>query len=167
MVLFRHPLHEKLEFLFDFFVLCFENDVVDNDAGDADDDAGELAFGDGVGAEQGYHQYDEGQKIGQYHGLGACRALQYQLHFFAMFKLLTVKTLRSDSLPSVVGGDADALGVAFAARRTDDDFHLDVVPVHGPDDAFFANGVIHDDDYYSNRVLNISSTLVMGMMRIW
>ena len=166
MVLFRHPLHEKLEFLFDFFVLCFKNDVVDDDKCDADDDAGKFVFGDGVGAEQGYHQYDEGQKIGQYHGLGACRALQYQLHFFAMFKLLTVKTLRSDSLPSVVGGNADALGVALAARRADDDFHLDVVPVYGPDDAFFANGVIHDDDY-SNRVLNISSTLVMGMMRIW
>ena len=55
-----HSLHEKLEILLDFFVLCFEDDVIDDDKHNADNHTSQFAFGDGVGAEQGHHENEEG-----------------------------------------------------------------------------------------------------------
>jgi hypothetical protein len=49
--------------------------------------------------------------------------------------------LGGDELLPLVGGHADAFGVALAACRADGDFHIDILAAYGSHDTFLANGV--------------------------
>ena len=121
------------------FPCRLENQVIDDDSEHTNPDAEQLLMGEGIATKEENEEDEKRQHVGQQHGFVASGGLQQQFHGLPHPIILVAGVLDGDDFLPMIGGDADALGMAAAARGAHDDLHADVVAIDGADDAFSAD----------------------------